>query len=268
MRSDLPNQWNLIHKQNNISDFGVMRRNSSASVRYSFQKPPKQQPIEPKESKSPISRTNISKIPSNNKNLVFGYIRQSYSGIIPQLIKYLCLLFWNETIDKWDYKNKHKSIIINNNTIKRMTGHGYKSCYLSKIVHSGQHIWTFKFGNNSSWLSTIGIHKCNTKLTVSYAVNQYRLKGIGLILFSWNAQTKSKLCKRHDGTIYAIECSPVKILKMKVDFNTLTLSYSIDSFNKGAYFKANNIKKTEYRAGVTLAGKNNEISLILYQHIY
>ena len=55
------------------------------------------------------------------------------------------------------------------------------------------------------------------------------------------------------------------ILEMKLDFNKLTLSYTIDGTDYG---KAFDIPKGKYRAAVTLDTSKAVLSLLSYQHIY
>eukprot|EP01084_Bolivina_argentea_P237367 398931_1 len=286
--TSIVNGWNRIHKiidDNQLSEynFGVIRSGSAASRKYSFVTQIKQQPKQPKQPKpeSSLSQTNISKIPATNKFLVFGYIRKSFNELhnynnLPQLINYLCLLFWTETIDEWDPKNKHVSIIINNinNSVKMKSDYRYryKSVYLSKSVSSGIHIWTFKY-IKPPFIGSMGIHKTNTKLTIARDLINNRIDAKGVCMFG-GARDKPGVCGGDYGPIYGFNCHGVnqniqnKIVKMKVDFKTLTLSYSIDVVNKGNYIEVSGIDKSEYKVGVCLRDSDVEISLISYQHIY
>ena len=259
-------------------DFGLMRSGSAASKLCSFANPSRECQSQSTsilftKPQSEFSRANIAKIPQTNKDFVFGYIRELFKQCngynLPQLIKYLCLLFWNDIIDEWDPQNKHSSIIIDNiqNSVKMKSDYKYryKSAYLSKTVSSGTHIWTFKYIIKAT-ISSIGIHKTNAKLTIARDMTNNKNDAKAVLIFG--GSKKKGICKDRNGRIFGFECGGVETVKMKVDFKTLTLLYSIDTLNGGDFIEVTNIEKTEYRVGVTLRESNDEISVISYQHIY
>eukprot|EP01084_Bolivina_argentea_P104281 186736_1 len=218
--------------------------------------------------KSLFSRTNIGAVHQNNKDLVLGYIKEllkSNIENIPQLINYLCLLFLNETKDEWEPKNTHHSITINknDNSVIRKSCHGYKSAYLSNIISCGIHIWKFKF-IQKGYNDCIGIHKENKKLTVSFDMC-FRGKGYASSFSATLPVKIDPLFRKDIRTMFVYKQVNVEIIEMKVDLKRLTVSYSIDG---GNYFKAFNIDKGKYRAGVTLSTKHSQASLLSYQHIY
>ena len=96
----------------------------------------------------------LQSIPSRNKDLVLGQLRRfekSYQANYPSLVKYLCLLFFNENVDKFDlYSTKENPMVViqphkvvGYNTWQLMCA----SCtadryvYLQNKIRTGTHTW-------------------------------------------------------------------------------------------------------------------------------
>ena len=236
-----------------------------------------------------LSRKRIDEIHPINKQLVFGFITDSFNSCsinryIPRLVTCLCLQFFNETKDNWDEDNMHEDLSINQqiNSVKRAVFVGqpdvWTSAYLTNIASSGIHIWTFKSIKGLYWTS-ISVHEATKELKTSFDASDYMITNSSrsITMFMRDGATAERTpggqipvavmaTKRSDktGALFN-KCCQGETFKMKADFNTLTLSIS---FGGRRYTECCNIERIHYRAGVSLAGSQDEIALLKYEHIY
>lgn len=113
-----------------------------------------------------VKQSILNEIPQRNKDLAFGYVKEcdkENKTSIPNMIKYICLIYLNQNKDKFDSKNAHKEIRINGDTIETTT-YDIISSLLENVVNVGIHIWRFKCNSRCyrtfDDCDTIGITKC------------------------------------------------------------------------------------------------------------
>ena len=214
-----------------------------------------------------LKRSKLQQIPQRNKDLAFGYVKQNENAnksTIPDMIKYLCLIYLNQNKDEFDAENTNGNIKINGNTV---IGSGWNAMctYLRNIVSDGVHVWRFKFGFETNYYvgDMIGIISNDEELTLYSYFN-----GSGSGSDAYGFAVAGRLTNRQ-GKEYGRKCKINDIIEMQVDFNELTLSYKI---NQTDYGKAFDIKPGEYRAAITLylfsGSEKNCYTLMSYQHIY
>ena len=219
-----------------------------------------------------LKRSKLQQIPQRNKDLAFGYVKENekaHKSSIPDMIKYLCLIYLNQNKDLFDAQNTHKHIKIEGNTITP-SKIGSLSSYLRNIVSKGIHVWRIKCGyeTNYSIGDMIGIIQNEKPLKLStYFVTTSKSPAYGFGV----AGILNQPCTIFTGARnYGCKCTVNDIVEMKVDFNELTLSFKI---NENDYGKAFDIKPGEYRAAITLYSYarsvgNSCYTLISYQHTY
>ena len=116
-----------------------------------------------------LKQSNLQQIPQRNKDVAFGYVKEcekKNKQVIPSMIKYLCLIYFNQTKDQFDIKNTHSKIKVDGNCIKigpnRDASDVTYNSYLENIVNKGIHIWRFKC-NKSYDVDQIGIRNVEMK---------------------------------------------------------------------------------------------------------
>eukprot|EP01084_Bolivina_argentea_P029199 54191_1 len=198
----------------------------------------------------------------SNKDVVFGYIRQSTDQNVPMMIKYLSLVYWNYNYDH--FESAHKSINIYHGTqAVRVSGISDKTAFLSHKVSFGIHIWTFKI-NRFGLFNSIGIW--NTKNEKKFHTNLTHCKDFGND--SWKIEKSGTQDTGQDGYVYRIIVVDGDIVEMKVDMDRLAFGYTLNGVNILAAGMVYVIKEAgTYQAAITLE-KENDISLISYKRIY
>ena len=95
-----------------------------------------------------LKRSKLSQIPQRNKDLAFGYVHEKEKQnkvSVPEMIKYLCLVYFNPNKDEFDPDQCDEKIKIDGNSIITQTNpHNVQTVYLKNIVSSGVHLWKFK----------------------------------------------------------------------------------------------------------------------------
>eukprot|EP01084_Bolivina_argentea_P196286 336509_1 len=103
----------------------------------------------------------LNNIPHRNKDLVFGFIRDQETEVdytvIPQLIRYLCLLYCNQNKDEFHMNTAHENIKLNGNRITNDKADSYGSCHLKNIVNKRKHIGKFQINKYDCYIM-IGIY--------------------------------------------------------------------------------------------------------------
>ena len=221
-----------------------------------------------------LKQSKLQQIPQRNKDLTFGYSREcgiSNKKTIPDMIKYLCLIYLNETYETIDANYTHRNININGNVIT-CNSHTAINCYLENIVNKLAHIWTFKCHQRSS-LDLIGIRKCKditprlngyfdgltfgTAQSIKGRCGGYGFKVDGLLTNPDNPRQWGGYCQ--------YKCINGDIIAMKLDFNDLSLSFKI---NDGNFDKAFDIQYNDYRAVITMTSQHSCYELISYHKVY
>ena len=211
-----------------------------------------------------LRKSALSQIPERNKDLIFGFIRESQNNaklniVIPVMINYLCLVYFNQNKDCFNAELTHHILEVNKNTIICKHSFHSKCCaYLRNIVSKNVHIWKFRINNPNEVRSIvcdeIGVTKAINPSTTNW--NGYALRLAGIIINGSTMKFCRSDCKK-DGDL----------LEMMLDFNTLSLSFKINNNN---FLKALDIEPGSYRAGIRFnpGFESYGYTLISYQEIY
>ena len=235
--------------------------------------------VKPKQLNMALKPSKLEKIPQRNKDITFGYVNQCekdmvHNGIIPRMIKYLCLIYFNQNKDEFDDEKTNAIIIIKENSIElpKMESRSkgiYVNSYLTNIASEGIHVWKFK-GTAINWSDRIGI--------MNIDIGTFKLKGdfdefggyafrMGGVLNDWqeckNGDIAHKTLNLKD---YGHECKNGDIIQMTINLKDLTLNYKINNKDCG---KAFDINKGRYKAAISFDynGQSCILELISYQHI-
>ena len=221
-----------------------------------------------------LKQSKLQQIPQRNKDLAFQYVKdceKKNKNIVPDMIKYLCLIYFNQNKDTFDAKNTHQNIKIKGNSVEKRNGAIMEedvNSYLENIVSKGIHIWTFKCDKVYT-LDMIGIRNVDDE--------EPRLDGY----FDASSEDGTKVighgfvmdgsCTDQDnatkvGWKYGQTCRNNDTVAMTLNFNDLSLSFKI---NDNDYGKAFDIKQGSYRAviGFCCYSDDHHYTLTSYQHI-
>eukprot|EP01083_Nonionella_stella_P176085 615170_1 len=211
-----------------------------------------------------------STIKQKTKDLVNGYIRLSHSNtdIIPQCVHQICCIFFYTSFDEWNQNLISKSTYFtadpaNESVLHHSGSNGLKSAFLTNIVDEGKHCWRFVIKKYSSFNLMFGIW--NLESDPEPKINAYMgSKGNTAYVFDFGYAELNK----HDGSSvwtgansYGTRCTEGSIIDIRLDFDALTLSYTINKVDFGVAF---NIKQGKYVFGVTSYSKDNCIVLEQY----
>ena len=210
-----------------------------------------------------LKASRLKNIPQRNKDLAFGYVKEcekQNKSIIPSMIKYLCLIYLNQSKDGFDPKNTDTDIQIKDNGFLS-TKWSLSTTLLINIANSGTHIWKFKCYDNGAVADLIGILKYSVKLASDDLKGYFDIhNGYG---YTSNGTLTNPVNRKMWGKEYGDGWSKEDIVEMKVDFNKLELSYKVNETNHG---KAFDIDDANYKAALTLC--SGTYQLVSYQHIY
>ena len=227
-----------------------------------------------------FKQTKLAEIPQRNKDLTFGYVREcekdviNNHGIIPTMMKYLCLIYFNENKDTFDDEKTNPRIIIEEKSIElpqkesRLKGINVNS-YLTNVASEGIHVWKFK-GTTINWCDRIGI--------INIDIATLKLKGdfdeyggyafrMGGVVNNWQQIKNGDIFQMTlDLKDYGKECKNGDIIQMTLNLKDLTLHYKVNNEDFG---KAFDINKGRYRAAIGLYddGQACLVELISYQYI-
>ena len=196
-----------------------------------------------------LKESNLNDIPQRIRDVVFGWTREEEKDndqSIPRMVKCLCLLYFNSSIkeDKIAIGQGINYIKIKMDDKKCISIRGNERivCYLENIAYHGIHIWIFCC-NKLDVNDIIGIATTENKQEKRYG---FQLKG----------KTRG-----FGGGRSIVRCMTGDIIKMTLDMNDFSLSYSV----QGANFGKDYVISAKYRAFVRI--KNNGCyQLLSYEH--
>ena len=193
------------------------------------------------------------KIPELNKLLVQRYIfqelRKINDCILPEIIIYLCIMFFNLNVDDWVEQRVHSTIKIYESTIKRISDWGRKGAILSNVATVGLHIWRFQIIKSGFDLIEIGI--------IPVPLNNQKCICYGLS-YGGYALWKNFVSANH------FRCTTIKrmdIIVLKLHFAEKKVTFWLNNKFVGEY----EIIETSYSAAVTLTDNIAEVKLLSYQ---
>lgn len=221
-----------------------------------------------------LKASNLQQIPKRNIDATFGYVKEyenKNNQIIPSIIKYLCLVYFNQTQDGFDDDNTNKNLKIDRNLMKLQMddGSSYKNVnsYLQNIVFGGIHIW--KFAHNCvSDADMIGIRNIDIgPLPLDGKFDEVATNDS----VSGYAFSLGGICKGEEK--YGSKCEDGDIIDMILNFENLSLRYKINDVDCCWYVNRNvnafDIVKGRYKAVVSIYADGGActIQLMSYQHI-
>ena len=226
-----------------------------------------------------FNKSSLNQIPQRNKDLTFGYVHEyekKNNAIMPEMIKYLSLVYLNQNKDKVNTKSHY--IDINGDTIVCRNSFAENSCQcltFANLVNKGTHIWKFKYKlyndfigwQNDKHYVQIGIiphmnsHIYNVDLEGHFMGSTgYGIRSTGLISDFENPSDHKPTIQFGYGPGFGIG----DIIEMKADFDKMMLFFKN---NHTDYKKACDIDQYKYRAAIYFKAHDGEITLISYQHI-
>ena len=233
-----------------------------------------------------LKKSKLSQIPPRNKDLAFGYVREPEkmnNMLVPEMIKYLCLIYFNPT-DVFDPDQCDEKIEINGDSIIGPRNYDkLQTVYLKNVVSSGVHEWKFEYkgdniepANGGFWIpDMIGIFNMDYKHLMIRNENHYFdnywkdgkniSRGFGL---ASNAKLTNAECPELWGKEYGHKWRKGDTIVMKLDFNSETLIFTINDNNYGDAFQIDATK--QWKAAITFGQQKTqcEIKLISYQKFY
>ena len=221
-----------------------------------------------------LKSTFLKAISKRSTKLAFGYVRECEKNnepnlSVPEAIKYLCLLFLNQT-DKFNKKLSSKSITINENERSVATSRLsliLQNVYLQNIINSKEnltHIWRFRLNKLRDASSLIGIQRVST--AVPYTSGEY----FDMAHFGYSGDRLGYGYATHGiltgsdgrswGNWYGVKCKQGDIFSMEVNCKEMTVSFEINDQKFGIAF---NIAQGEYRAAISMK-PDTKFTLISY----
>ena len=219
-----------------------------------------------------LKQSNLEQIPDRNKDLTFGYVKgceKANKSVIPEMIKYLCLIYLNQNKDEFDKNHCHESLNIDGNTIQNTDDGGARSCMLTNIAIKGVHIWIFQcnkgaFGADCDVIGIIRQQENSDEEWDLYLDTYFDENETNAYGFGGQGSLTDPEDSNHWGEYYGTKCQNGWIIEMKLDFNNLTLSYKLNDDDCG---KAFDIESGEYKAAITVY-EESKYTLLSYQMIY
>eukprot|EP01084_Bolivina_argentea_P066713 121629_1 len=202
-----------------------------------------------------LMKSKLNTVPQRNKAVAFGFCREEEikwndSSNIPQLIKYLCLLYLNQNKDEFVVDGTCKDIDLNGNCITHQPENDFNyniSWYLKNTVQDRKHIWKFKINKfvETSW---IGIY--DTKFDNEFHRDRFfdysagcgirTRTGYGLSFRGTKTNLNHAGCGEATGLIFSKD----DIIEIILDFNKMKLYVKMDDKCVELF----DIDKGEYRA--------------------
>ena len=234
-----------------------------------------------------LKKSKLSQIPQRNKDLAFGFVRERQKinriSNVPEMIKYLCLIYFNPNKDEFDPDQCDEKIEINGNSIigsaeEKPT----QTVYLKNIASSGVHVWKFGFTGDLLHIyynhpDLIGIFNMDYKhfsgSTNGYFDDYYDKELNENTSLGYGFTSDGRLTDDQDssgwGKKYGAQWKKDDTIEMRLDFNKQNLKFKVNDNDYGIAFEIDANKK--FKAAITIAPRQNgrcKIDLISYQKIY
>ena len=219
-----------------------------------------------------VGLEDVKYVDNNTKKIVLSFIRIAQQLLpldnvyytIPELVIHWVLLYYfiRTAFDKSLCGKKYE--LSNDDMIIKTTVNQEGSVYLTNIVYSGVHRWSFKLlhVNHYGASMTFGVWKNNhlpkPERSVYESVNKGKCYGwIG----TWKKATEGDTGSEH---IYGdAKCEQGDTVKMILDLNQYQLSYEVNGKSYGVAFS--NIEKVGYRAVVSAYLRDDSVKLLSYE---
>eukprot|EP01084_Bolivina_argentea_P209043 356177_1 len=199
----------------------------------------------------------------NNKSklIVYGYLREFQNNTfgeiskinpyynMPQIVENICLIYYY-LYDKWDsqYIAKVHTLNEKNQCIEHTGEPFYQSSFCSTIADCGKYHWKFKIKHvpkQHGWI-VIGIWKTMSKrkppIHTYFTEGDSYDSGYGYVVTEANITNASGGGR---GGSYGVTCKSGDIVDMLLNFDNLTLKYSVNDKDMGIAFLITN---TPYKA--------------------
>ena len=215
-----------------------------------------------------LRKSALSEIPQRNKDLIFGFVKESEKKnktSVPEMIKYLCLIYLNQNKDMIDPKLSQDRFNVDGDMIQHNADEE-SNAYFTNIASTGIHIWKFKC-IKMDLSDVIGIVNINlSDHPQNDYFDDYNDTPEGKIATGYGFNLRGWLTHNHGwGNNYGTLCNDNDVIEMTLNMNKLTLSFKINGTGYGIAF---NIIDSEYRAVMYVEEQGSCYSLVSYQHIY
>lgn len=215
-----------------------------------------------------LAKSSLNAVPQRNQDLIFGYVKEcekKNKANIPNMIKYLCLIFFNVDRDEFDSNHKHQSVKINDNYIVyggEKNHAQYLNCYLQNIANTGIHIWKFQC-DSAFMFDRIGLRNVETEslpLSGYFDMGQDQKTVVG---YGYSLCGQMRNCFGI-GTYFNAPCKDADLIQMRLDCNKWTLEFKI---NDSIWRKGYDVLAGKYKAVVAVYGTNTsrKYTLVSYQ---
>lgn len=186
---------------------------------------------------------------------VHSFVRNSLKDKdVPFDIVNLCIKYYYIERDQFDTDSLGLHHTLNGNTIKhKYIGYGDKwsTSLLRNIIVNGKHEWSFRI--YQTYFIQIGIYDAAAELPRDKDFTNEH--GYGYQVFHARSYPEAE--------DYGISCDSGDIIKMCLDMNNLTLSYSVNEKYQGIAFQ--DIARKGYKAAVYTYADNESIELLDYK---
>ena len=217
----------------------------------------------------PSSVVDIKRIKNADKRSIFavyGYIHKYNPLFLDPIIDIILCFYY--LADEWDAECIGSNLeLIDGKTVKRDSGFGCGSAFLTNTVSDGIFSWKFKIIEDSNELN-FGIYKL--KAGPPSNIQGRRFFGQPNSGYTMDVADPSGKAILMDPTKkgcaplrpYCNSCNIGDVVEMILDCDECTLSFKINDIDYGVAF--DNIEKTEYRAAIFMYtyGKNGCIELL------
>ena len=232
-----------------------------------------------------LKRSKLSQIPQRNKDLAFGYVHEKEKEnkmAVPEIIKYLCLVYFNST-DLFDPDQHGDAIQINGNSmIAEMNAVDVENVYLKNVVSAGIHVWKFKSIGDCDELGTpdmIGIFNMEYNHLIGkhdgrYFDNYYDTDKCACICHGYGFASDGILTNEEDPSDWGKKYGDHgwkkdDIIEMRLDFNKQYLKFKVNEKGYGVAFEIDATKKWKAAISVGQRGAcKAKFELISYRKLY
>eukprot|EP01084_Bolivina_argentea_P015851 29700_1 len=196
-----------------------------------------------------------------NKTIVYGFRIKYFDGKVWSIYSDVkSIVYKKMDMEKWDPNAVGPNITININTVTHTGSGGHQSAFLSTVISEGIHVWKIRANTVSSCWNLFGIWKTNSGQPVLH--NWFTtVTNNGYAYIMGNARLTKPSSPGGFGPKYGVKCKAENVITMRVNFNTLSLSYQV---NQKDYGKAFDIDRTTYRAAVSTYNTSNSYTLLSY----